>query len=102
MPNYAYRCEGGHWFDSIRTINGRHDAQCPECKQPALLQISAPSVRFAEPLTVLQDLGTGNGHHKGFQKIGWIADSGKCPPPGQPYKTAKEVQKEEHGGLKEV
>ena len=73
-------------------------ADCPICGKPAEPRISACDFRFAEPLTILQDLGGG----KGYQQIGWQADSGISPKQGQPYKTAKEVVKEEHGGIKEV
>lgn len=98
MPLYEYECEAGHRFEEFHSIEDRHNALCPMCKKPARLMISRSSFRFAEPLTILQDLGRG----KGYQKVGWQADSGISPKPGQPYKTAKEVDREEYGGIKEV
>jgi len=78
-------------------MDNRNKATC-QCGKPAKLRISSPNFRFAEPLTMLQDLGGG----RGYKKIGWKPDSGVFPRPGQPYKTAKEVEKEKHGGIKEV
>lgn len=98
MPLYEYECEGGHRFEEWHRIDDRYNATCSMCKKPVRLRISRSDFRFAEPLTILQDLGRG----KGYQKIGWKADSGISPKQGQPYKTAKEVEREEYGGVKEV
>lgn len=62
--------------------------------------MSLSDFRFAEPLTVYQDLGGSGDGHRGYQEIGYKPDSGPSPKPGQPYKTAKQVAKEEeHGDL---
>jgi len=95
MPFYDYECEGGHRFEQRREMDNRHDASCPVCEKPARLKVSLSSFRFAEPITVLQDLGNApDGSHKGYETLDWKADSGISPKPGQPYKTAKEVERE--------
>lgn len=98
MPLYEYECGSGHQFEEYHTMDNRHDAFCPVCDGPARLRISRPSIRSAEPITLLQELPGG----RGYQVLDWKADSGISPKPGQPYKTAKEVQREEHGGIKEI
>ena len=98
MPLYEYECEGGHRFEERHSIEDRHNASCPMCRQPVRLLISLSDYRLAEPITVLQDLGGG----KGYQVLGWKADSGISPKPGQPYKTAKHIEREEYGGIMEV
>ena len=72
-------------------MDDRHNAYCPVCKQPVILMVSNPTFRFAEPITILQDLGGG----RGYKQIDWQADSGISPKPGQPYKTSREVAHEE-------
>jgi len=98
MPLYEYECEDEHRFEEFHRMDNRNKVVCPVCGSPARLRVSHSNFRSAEPLTVLQDLGEG----RGYQEIGWKADSGISPKPGQPYKTAKEVAKEEYGGIKEV
>jgi len=80
----------------------RHSATCPVCGNPARLRISLCDFRFAEPLTVYQDLGMGREGHKGYQEIGWNPDSGIHPKPGQPYKSPDMADREVLGGLQEV
>lgn len=100
MPLYEYECEGGHRFEEFHSIDERHNGSCPMCKKPVRLLISLSGFRFAEPLTVYQDLGGHGDRHKGYQEIGYKPDSGIGHKPGQPYKTAKQVAKEEeHGDL---
>lgn len=70
-------------------------ADCPECGTPAEPRISACDYRFAEPITFLQELSGG----KGYQVLGWKADSGISHKPGEPYKTAKQVQHEEEDSI---
>lgn len=79
-------------------MDDRHNAICPVCKESAKLRISHSDFRSAEPIIFYQELPDG----KGYQRLGWKPDSGISPKPGQPYKTAKEVEKEEYGGIKEV
>lgn len=89
MPLYEYECECGNRFEGFHCIEDRHNVVCP-CGEPATLKISLSDFRFAEPLTILQDLGSG----RGYKKLGWIADSGITPKLGQPYKTAKDLMRE--------
>lgn len=98
MPIYEYKCEGGHRFEERHRMDDRHNASCPMCEQPAGLRVSRSDFRFAVPLTTYQELPGG----RGYEEIGWNPDSGISPKPGQPYKTAKEVEKEEYGGIKEI
>ncbi len=100
MPLYEYECECGHRFEEFHSIGSRHDAICPVCSRPVRLRISLSDFRFATPLTVYQDLGGNGSRHRGYQEIGYNPDSGPSPKPGQPYKTDKQVAKEEeHGDL---
>ena len=98
MPVYDYQCECGYRFEEYYRMDDRHKALCPICGRSAKLRISLTSFRFAEPITFFQELPGG----KGYQETGWKPDSGILPKPGQPYKTAKEVEKEEYGGIKEI
>jgi len=98
MPTYEYECGGGHRFEQRHSMDDRHNASCPMCKQPVRLLISLSDYRIAEPITIYQDLGGG----RGYKEIGWQADSGVSPKQGEPYKTAKEVEREEYAGVKEV
>ena len=41
MPLYDYKCSLGHRFDSIKSINNRHNAICPVCGNSASLMVSA-------------------------------------------------------------
>lgn len=97
MPLYEYECECGHRFEEFHGMDDRNNVVC-SCGKPTRLRISLSDLRFAEPLTILQDLGGG----RGYKVIGWKADSGISPKLGQPYKTAKEVEREEYQGIKEV
>jgi len=72
-------------------MSDERKANCSKCGKPAEPRISACDYRFAEPITFLQELPGG----KGYQVVGWKADSGISPKQGQPYKTAKQVQHEE-------
>ncbi len=58
----------------------KHEANCSVCGEPAERRFSC-SIRFAEPLTIYQELPAG----KGYQEVGWKADSGISPKPGQAY-----------------
>lgn len=98
MPIYEYRCLEHGRFSVRQPMFGERGADCPKCTKPAEPRMSTCAVRFAEPVTILQELPRG----RGYQKIGWQADSGISPKPGQPYKTGKEVNKEEYGGVKEI
>lgn len=91
MPTYEYECEGGHRFEARRSIAERHNASCPQCKQPVRLLISHSDSRVAVPLTVVQDLGGG----RGYQVLSHTPDMGVTRKAGVPYKTAKEVQREQ-------
>lgn len=91
MPIYEYECSKHGRFPVRQSMTDERKANCPECGKPAEPRISACSFRFAEPLTVYQEL-PGN---KGYQEIDWKPDSGISPRAGQPYKTAEEVSKEE-------
>lgn len=71
-------------------MSDRYNASCPECGKTGRLMISHSNFRFAVPLTVVQDLGGG----RGYQVLDEKPDSGITPKPGQPYKTAKEVERE--------
>lgn len=102
MALYEYECNCGHKFDEFHSIDSRHGAICPRCGKPARLRISHSDFRFAEPITIYQDLGGRGDRHRGYQEVGWKPDSGVSPKPGQPYKTPKEIAKEEHGGIMEV
>lgn len=99
---YDYHCQDHGRFTVRQAMFDKHEANCPICGESGERRYSAPSIRFAEPLTTLQDLGKRHGHHLGYEKVGWIPDSGILPKPGQPYKTAKEVAREEYGGLNEI
>lgn len=101
-PLYEYYCECGYRFEEFHSIDDRYNSSCPVCEKPANLMVSHSNFRFAEPLTVYQDLGGRGNRHKGYQEVDWKPDSGICPKPGQPYKTDKDLAKEEHGGIKEV
>lgn len=71
-------------------------ANCPVCGKPAEPRISSCSIRMAEPITLYQDLGKDSkGNHRGYQIQGWKADSGISHKPGEPYKTGKELVREE-------
>ena len=103
MPFYEWSCPGHGRFLTRQPMSEERKADCPECHQPAEPRVSACSFRSAEPLVMLQDLGTyPDGSHKGYQEIGRRADSGISPKPGQPYKTGEQVKREEYGGLEEV
>ena len=98
MPIYEFECPK-HGRVSVRqSMDSERRASCPECSIRAVPRMSACNFRFATPLTVYQELPAG----KGYQEVGWKPDSGISPKPGQPYKTPKEVIKEEHGGVMEV
>lgn len=101
MPFYEYECLEHGRFSIRQSMFGEHKANCPDCDVPAERRFSC-NFRFAEPLAVYQDLGGHGDRHRGYQEIGWQADSGISPEPGQSYKTDKEVVREEHGGIKEV
>jgi len=102
MPIYEYRCPEHGRFSVRQPMFDERKADCPECGKPAEPRISVCSFRFAEPLTVYQDLGGHGNRHRGYQEVGRIPDVGITPKSGQPYKTVKEVEKEEYGGIKEV
>ena len=91
MPIYTYECLEHGRFEVRQPMSDERRANCLECGRIAEPRISACDYRFAEPITVLQDLGGG----KGYQVLDWKADSGISPKQGQPYKTAKEVAHEE-------
>ena len=91
MPIYTYECLEHGRFEVRQPMFGERRADCSECDKPAEFRISPCDYRSAEPITILQDLGRG----RGYQVLGWKADSGISPKQGQPYKTAKEVQREE-------
>ncbi len=91
MPIYTYECLEHGRFEVRQPMFDKRKADCLECNKPAEFRISLCDFRFAEPITILKDLGGS----RGYQVIGWKADSGISPPPGQPYKTAVEVQHEE-------
>ncbi len=98
MPRYDYKCKCGHKFEEYHRIDDRHNAFCPVCKIPANLVVSPVNFRFAEPITLYQELSGG----RGFQEIGWKADSGISPRPGRPYKTQHDIEMEEAGAITEV
>lgn len=98
MPLYEYECLEHGKFSTFQPMFGERKATCPKCGKPAEARISACNCRFAEPVTFLQELPKG----RGYKKLGWKADSGISPKPGQPFKTAKEVDREEYGGIKEI
>lgn len=102
MPVYEYECSEHGRFSAIQPMSGERKADCPACSMPGEPRISLFNSRSAEPLTVYQDLGGRGDRHRGYQEIGWSPDSGTHPAFGQPYKTAKEVVREEHQGIKEV
>ena len=91
MPIYTYECLDHGRFEVRQPMLSEHKANCLVCGESAERRVSVSHIRFAEPITLLQDLGGG----KGYQVLGWKADSGISPKQGQPYKTAKEVQHEE-------
>lgn len=73
----------------------KHTANCPDCGMLAERRFSC-TFRSAEPITLYQDLGRDKGgNHRGYQVQGWKADSGISPKRSKPYKTAKEVVREE-------
>lgn len=71
-------------------MSDRYNASCPECGKTGRLMISASNFRMAVPLTVVQDLGGG----RGYQVLDKKADMGVTRKAGEPYKTAKEVERE--------
>ncbi|KKN29855.1 hypothetical protein LCGC14_0839840 [marine sediment metagenome] len=91
MPIYAYECLKHGRFEIRQPMFDERKADCSKCDKPAEPRISLCDYRFAEPITILQDLG-GN---RGYQVLGWKADSGISPKQGQPYKTGREVAHEE-------
>ena len=94
MPLYEYECPIHGRFTVSQPMFGKHEADCLVCQEPAERKFSCV-FRMADPVTVLQDLGKHpDGSHKGYQILDWKADSGISPKPGQPYKTAKEVERE--------
>lgn len=100
MPFYEFECPEHGRFTIRQPMFSEHKANCPSCRKPAERRFSC-NFRFAEPLTIYQELSGG----RGYQEIGWQADGGISPKPSQPYKTAKEVAKEDDGGygaIKEV
>lgn len=99
---YDFNCPLHGRFTVKQSMFTEHTANCPDCGMLAERRFSC-IFRFAEPITVYQDLGRApDGSHKGYATVGWKADSGLSPKPRQPYKTEKEVLKEEHGGIKEI
>ena len=98
MPIYAYECLEHNRFEVIQSMFGERRANCPKCGKQAETRFSTFSLRSAEPITFLQELPGG----RGYQVLDWKADSGISPKQGQPCKTAKEVAREEHQGVKEV
>lgn len=42
MPLYNYECNGGHKFEELHSMDDRHKAVCPDCKQPVHLLLSVP------------------------------------------------------------
>lgn len=95
MPFYEYNCQKHGRFTVSQSMFEKHEASCPECGKSAERRFSMPSIRFADPITVLQDLGKNpDGSHKGYQTLDWKADSGISPKPGQPYKTEKDLLRE--------
>lgn len=104
MPLYEFQCPlCKEKFERFGRMTEKTLAPvCPDCEVVTRQIPSLFALRFAEPLTVLQDLGSRGGQHLGYEKIGWQADSGISPKPGQPYKTAKEADGELWGRIKEV
>jgi len=94
MPFYEFECLEHGRFTVRQPMFDKHSADCPSCSKPAERRFSC-NFRFAVPLTIYQDLGGVGDRHRGYQEIGHNPDSGITPPPGQPYKTAKQVQHEE-------
>lgn len=94
---YEYECSEHGRFLVRQNMLAERRATC-ECGKQAAHRISACNFRIAEPITLLQELPGG----RGYQVLDWKADSGISPKPGQPYKTAKDVEREEYGGLKEI
>lgn len=95
MPFYEYECPKHGRFTVKQPMSDVGRATCSECGKTAEPRISLSSFRFAEPITLYQDLGRdANGSHRGYQVQGWKADSGVSPKSGQPYKTADEVARE--------
>lgn len=90
MLFYEYSCQEHGRFTIRQSMFDEHTANCPNCGKLADRRFSC-NFRSAEPITILQDLGGG----KGYQVLDWKADSGISPKQGQPYKTAKEVSREE-------
>lgn len=81
-------------------MSAERKANCPECNKPADFRISLSNFRFATPLTIVQDLGNErDGSHRGYQVLDRKPDSGVSHKPGQPYKTAKEVAREEEDSM---
>jgi len=91
IPIYAYECLEHGRFEVRQPMADDRKANCPKCSKSAEPRISACDYRFAEPITLLQELPRG----KGYQVLGWKADSGISHKPGEPYKTAKQVEREE-------
>ena len=99
MPVYEYECDAHGKFETFnRVVNVSSTHPCPECGAESRMLISVCSHRFATPLIFLQDQGKG----RGYKEVGRLADSGISPPPGEPYKTEKDVYKEEIGAITEV
>lgn len=90
MPFYEFECPLHGRLTVRQPMFSEHTANCPDCGLLAERRFSPANFRFAEPLTVYQDLGG----HKGYQEIGWKADSGVSPKAGQAYKTPKQVDHE--------
>lgn len=90
MPFYEYECQEHGRLTVRQPMFSEHKANCPDCGMLAR-RIFSVNFRMAEPVTLYQELPGG----KGYQVVGWKADSGISPKPGQPYKTSREVQHEE-------
>lgn len=76
MPLYEYVCNNNHKVEVLKKSEDRDNTTCPICNQVTSLQISKSNFRIATPISLFS--------HEG-ELIGWKADSGISPKPGQPY-----------------
>ena len=83
MPSYEYECEDGHEFERFRSMDKRHDVECPLCKQPVKLKISRTTFRIAHRFSVLEHDGT---------VISQTQTTEKTPPPGYRYNNPNLVE----------
>ncbi|MDH5589964.1 MAG: zinc ribbon domain-containing protein [Gemmatimonadota bacterium] len=80
MPTYEYRCPNGHEFELFQRMSDEPGAECPECSEPAVRQISSGAgFLFKGEGFYITDYRSDDYKKKASSEKGGTGDSAKKP-----------------------